>query len=191
MNVWWGLEVKIYNGNYDIDNQVIEPILKDKLTVTEYFEQGVEYGSKIIEINGKILKIDKDNKSFRFTIFSEKFDSNRYFITTNFDSKFWKDNEVMKKQLLSIEPGDEISIKGLFGGPNVMWIHQFDVMSINSINSTEFIENKNIKTNKIENNNNQSDEVSKIAESKDSEVGKVVFKIITAEDKVKSLDFND
>ena len=45
------------SGNFEVDNSVNAPSLKDKLTVTEFFEDRLDYGSKVIEITGKVFEI--------------------------------------------------------------------------------------------------------------------------------------
>ena len=66
-------EAKLYSGEYEVDNTIKLKKLKDKLTVTEFFEDRLDYGSKIIEITGKVFEISYDSKSFDIRLFLKSF----------------------------------------------------------------------------------------------------------------------
>ena len=82
---------KLYSGEYEVDNTIKLKKLKDKLT-TEFFEDRLDYGSKIIEITGKVFEISYDSKSFdirllkSFQVIDDKFHSYR-------NSKNWINDE--------------------------------------------------------------------------------------------------
>ncbi len=125
--------VKIFRGEYKVDEEAVIPVLKNKITVDEFFEQGLDYGSKIIKISGKVLKTERATNDhwFKIVLFSEKFDANTNHINAYYYSENWKNDESIKKQLLSIKRGDEITLEGLFGGPKVFaYYNGFEVFEI-------------------------------------------------------------
>ena len=68
---------------------------------------------------------------FKIVLFSEKFDANTNHINAYYYSENWKNDESIKKQLLSIKRGDEITLEGLFGGPKVFaYYNGFEVFEI-------------------------------------------------------------
>ena len=104
--------VEIYRGEYLVDEKVVKLRLKDKITVDEYFEQGVHYGLEKIELTGIVKGTESNEYWFKIILFSE----NNKQIYTYYDSDKWKDNDSIKKKLISIENGDSVSLKGYFGG---------------------------------------------------------------------------
>ncbi len=125
--------VKIFRGEYKVDEEAVIPALKDKITVDEFFEQGMDYGSKIIKISGKVLETERATNDhwFKIILFSEKFDTNVHHINAYYYSENWKNDESIKNKLLSIKRGDEITLKGLFGGPKVFaYYNGFEVIEI-------------------------------------------------------------
>jgi len=107
---------EIYRGEYLVDEKLIEPKFKEKLTVDEYCDEEINYTSKIVELTGIVKEATgKENKSwFRIQFFSE---CDNYF-STYYDSDIWKDNDLIKTKLLSIKIGDTLTLKGYFGGMN-------------------------------------------------------------------------
>jgi len=125
--------VKIFRGEYKVDEEAVIPVLKNKITVDEFFEQEVDYGSKIIKISGKVFKTKRATNDhwFKIVLFSEKFNANTHHINAYYYSENWKNDESIKKQLLSIKRGDEITLEGLFGGPKVfLYYNGFEVFEI-------------------------------------------------------------
>ena len=118
-------EAKLYSGEYEVDNTIKLKKLKDKLTVTEFFEDRLDYGSKIIEITGKVFEISYDSKSFDIRLFSEKFSGFDDKINSYYNSKNWINDEKIKERLQSIKEGDVITLKGYFGG-NTKMIPQYN-----------------------------------------------------------------
>jgi hypothetical protein len=116
---------KLHAGKYEVDNMVIPKKLKDKLTVTEFFEDRLDYGSKIIEITGNVFEIFYDSKSFDISLFSEKFSGFDDKINSYYNSKNWINDEKIKERLQSIKEGDVITLKGYFGG-NTKMIPQYN-----------------------------------------------------------------
>ena len=52
-------------------------------------------------------------------------------INAYYYSENWKNDESIKNKLLSIKRGDEITLKGLFGGPKVFaYYNGFEVIEI-------------------------------------------------------------
>ena len=43
---------ELYSGDYTVDQIIVQKTLKDNLTVDEYFEDGITYGEKRIELIG-------------------------------------------------------------------------------------------------------------------------------------------
>lgn len=127
--------VKIFKGNYNVDNEVKEITLRDKMTVTEFFEQNVDYGNKIIELTGKINELDGNNSWFKIVLFSEKFIDTSLVINGFYYSDEWIDNQLLKQKLRSLKVGDLVTIKGNFGGPRVWSYHMgFEIIEIININ---------------------------------------------------------
>ena len=105
--------------------------LKKQLTATEFFEQGVDYGLKQIELTGNVYKTDYNKRWFKIVLYSNNFKGLDDKINAYYDSKKWKDNDVVKKQLLSLKQGGRATVKGFFGGPNVLnYHHGFEVIEI-------------------------------------------------------------
>ena len=166
--------VKLLDRDFIVDDVVVKPILKDSLTVTEYFDQNTLYESKIVNLTGKIGDIEKNNNWVKLSLFSEQYQKREYSLSTYLDSELWEEDKNYLEILNSLNIGDEISIRGIF--EMTMWGSlKIDIIKILSINGLDILENKNQQTNSFE----------KI------ENGKVVFKIVYAEDYIKSLDFND
>lgn len=109
-------EAKLYNGKYEVDNTVKPKVLKDKLTVTEFFQDRIDYGSKVIEITGKVFEISYDSRSFDIRLFSEKFSGFDDKINSYYNSEKWINDDKIKKRLQLIKEGDVITLKGYFGG---------------------------------------------------------------------------
>jgi len=166
--------VKLLNDEFDVVEDVAEPIYKDTLTVTEYFDQNTIYESKIVNLIGKIGEIKKTNNSARLDLFSEKYKKREYSLSAFIDSDLWDENKNYFELVKSLEVGDEISIKGIFE-TSIWGFPRINIIKIHSINGVNISDTENKQSNnsqKIEN-------------------GKVVFKIVYAEDYIKSLDFND
>ena len=125
-------EAKLYAGQYKVDNTVKPKKLKDKLTVTEFFEDKLDYGSKIIEITGHVFEISYDSRSFDIRLFSEKFSGFDDKINSYYNSKKWINDESIKKRLQSIKEGDKITLKGYFGG-NTKMIPQYNGFEVLAI----------------------------------------------------------
>jgi len=114
--VSWNNEAQIYSEEYLVDEKVVKPVFKDKLTVDEYCEREVEYGKNIVELTGIVEEANgKENKNwFRIKLLAE---CDSYF-ATYYDSNLWKNSDEIKNKLLSIKPGDAITLRGHFGGMN-------------------------------------------------------------------------
>ena len=112
--------VKLLNSEYAISEDIVEPIYKDKLTITEYFDQNIIYDSKVVDISGKIGEIEKTNSWARLDLFSEQYNKREY-SRAYIDSDLWEEDKNILK-LKSLEVGAEISIKGIF--ESGMWVHQ-------------------------------------------------------------------
>ena len=121
----------VVSGNFEVDNSVNAPSLKDKLTVTEFFEDRLDYGSKVIEITGKVFEISYDNRSFDIRLFSEKFIGDDK-INSYYNSEKWINDDKIKKRLQLIKEGDTITLKGFFGGHTKMipQYNGFEVLEI-------------------------------------------------------------
>lgn len=162
--------VKLLKTEFDVDQEIVEPIFKDTLTVTEYFDQNTIYQSKIVNMSGKISEIKKTNSGARLDLFSEKYKKTEYSLSAYIDSDLWEKNKNYFELVKSLEVGDEISIKGMF--ESGMWgIPKIDIIKIHSINELDISETKNKQTNNFKN--------------------KVVFSILDATDVVKSIDEKD
>jgi hypothetical protein len=116
---------KLYVGEYKVDDTLKPMALKNKLTVTEFFEDRLDYGSKVIEITGNVFEISYDSKSFDIRLFSEKFSGFDDKINSYYNSKNWINDEKIKERLQSIKEGDVITLKGYFGG-NTKMIPQYN-----------------------------------------------------------------
>ena len=117
-----GSPAQIFKGEYLVDEEVVKPIFKDKLTVDEYCEREVEYGKKILELTGIVEETDgKKNKNWFLIKLLAECDS---YFGTYYDANLWKDSDEIKNKLLSIKPGDTITLRGHFGGMNGFQILQ-------------------------------------------------------------------
>jgi hypothetical protein len=125
-------EAKLYAGQYEVDITVKPKKLKDKLTVTEFFEDRLDYGSKIIEITGNVFETSYDSRSFDIRLFSEKFSGFDDKINSYYNSEKWINDEKIKERLQSIKEGDLITLKGYFGGntPIIPKYNGFEVLEI-------------------------------------------------------------
>ena len=123
--------VKLFKGTYEIDNSISTPELKNKLTVTDFFEDRIDYGSKIIEITGNVFETDYNNLWFKIRLFSEKFQGIDDKVNGYYSSKKWKDDKKIKQKLISIKDGELITLKGYFGGPNTLhYYNGFEILEI-------------------------------------------------------------
>jgi hypothetical protein len=154
----------LVNGEFDIDVSSNFPVLKDKLTVTEFFEDRLDYGSKIIEITGKVAGTSNSNRSFNIELFSEKFSGNDDRINSYYNSEKWVNDETIKMHLQSIREGDLITVKGYFGGttPILPPINGFEVISIKSINNKSLIADEIQKTLVLDSEESNKDLISQI-----------------------------
>ncbi len=103
---------KVILGNYKIENQISEsekPKIKTSITVDEYFEDNIPYGSNSVIITGKVDEFDIKRKVPRITLISSK---NKE-ITCYFDASYgWPDDEV--SQLKVLKPDMIITVRGVF-----------------------------------------------------------------------------
>ena len=150
-------------NQFDVDEKIIEPIYKDKLTITEYFDQNTIYDSKIVEIVGKINEINKSNNSVGFSLFSENYNKREYSLGAYLDSELWKEDESYVEIIKSIEVGDEISIKGIFE-TNIFRNPTISIIKLISINGVNISENKNENDNKVVFSKNEDKEETKTLE---------------------------
>ena len=127
-----GYDIKLASGEFEINRDVVEPQYKEKMTVTEFLEDGLDYGSRIIEITGKIYETDYSSSWFKIELFSEK-------IAVNFKEDLlngfyyperWKNDETIKDKLRSLKVGQTLTLRGLFKGPNTYLPWQFEVLEI-------------------------------------------------------------
>jgi hypothetical protein len=127
-----GYNIKLASGNFEINREVIKPQYKEKMTVTEFLEDGLDYGSRIIEITGKIYETDYNSTWFKIELFSEKIAVNFKEDVLNgfYYSKRWKNDEVVKNKLRSLKVGQTLTLRGQFKGPNTILPWQFEVLEI-------------------------------------------------------------
>ena len=116
---------KIFKGEYLVDEEVVKTSLKDKLTVDEYCEREVEYGSKIVELNGIVKEATgrESNNWFFIELFA---DCEYGGISSYYDSDLWKNSDSIKTKLLAIKIGDPIKLRGHFGGNGFQIIEILD-----------------------------------------------------------------
>ncbi len=118
-------------NSFQVDNSIKKINLKDKLNVTEWVEQRIDYGSKMIQLTGKVYDVDHSNRRFKIELFSEKYVQEYNHIVGCYNSKFWKDNKDLKELLKKIKRGDQMTLKGFFGGQTCLGQHNvFEILDI-------------------------------------------------------------
>lgn len=125
--------VKVVEGEFDIDDNAIPPQYKEKLTVSDYMTNRLDYGSRIIEITGKIYEIDYlSNTWFQINLYSDKITVNSKddLIRGYYFSEHWKNDELIITKLRSLQVGQTLTLKGQFKGPNTVMQWQFEVLEI-------------------------------------------------------------
>ena len=127
-----GYDIKLASGEFEINRDVVEPQYKDKMTVTEFLEDGLDYGSRIIEITGKIYETNYNSTWFKIELFSEKFAVNfkEDLLNGFYYSERWKNNDTIKDKLRSLKSGQTLTLRGQFNGPNTFLPWQFEVLEI-------------------------------------------------------------
>ena len=129
---------KIFKGEYLVDEEVVKTSLKDKLTVSEYCEREVEYGSKIVELNGIVKEATgtENNNWFFIELFA---DCEYGGISSYYDSDLWKNSDSIKTKLLAIKIGDPIKLRGHFGGNGFQIIEILDSVpvEVTSVSKTD------------------------------------------------------
>jgi hypothetical protein len=103
---------QIYEGEYNVDESAGEEIiLKNKLTIDEYYEQGILYEPKMIELTANISQVrNLEGLFFRMMLFAE----NGNEIQAVYMEDKWENNDLIKQKLRSIKSGDTITLKGKF-----------------------------------------------------------------------------
>lgn len=127
-----GYNIKLASGDFEINRDVVKPKYKEKMTVTEFLEDGLDYGSRIIEITGKIYETDYNSSWFKIELFSEKIAVNFKEDVLNgfYYPERWKDNDAIKDKLRSLKVGQTLTLRGQFKGPNTYLPWQFEVFEI-------------------------------------------------------------
>jgi len=102
---------KIFSGEYKVDNIAVIKELKNEITVDEYFQQKVSYGSKRITLIGEIEETFATyDQTFGIKLVSKQGKTIIAFYSPN----WWKNDNSIKDKLRSIKMGDEIKLKGYF-----------------------------------------------------------------------------
>lgn len=136
----WG---KIYQGNdFVVDEEVkIKPLL-DEITVEQFLNDNVSYGSKRIKLTGIVTGINNlsaasfmdENIHFELSSPSHKNSlmlNNAYVVDTVYFAEKWKNSDAIKNKLKSINIGDTITVDGFFDKKNVMGAtHGFKIIEI-------------------------------------------------------------
>jgi hypothetical protein len=130
--IYIGYDIKIASGEFEINRDVVEPKYKKKMTVTEFLEDGLDYGSRIVEITGKIYETDYNSSWFKIELFSEKIAVNwqEDLLHGFYYPERWKNDEVIKDKLRSLKVGQTLTLRGQFKGPNTYLPWQFEVFEI-------------------------------------------------------------
>ena len=105
------VRVKLYLEDYTVGQNIIKRILKDELTIDEYFEDGINYGQKRIKLTGTVDKMFvAGDGNLAIDLVSKQGN-----IITAWYMKFdWENNDSIKNHLRSIKTGDNIQLKGFF-----------------------------------------------------------------------------
>ena len=117
---------ELYEFEYNVDSKIKKVVLKDELSVDEYFQDKHQYGNKRINLIGVVEKAEinfLDN--FSIILVSK----NGELIIGYVASYDWQNNESVKKQLRLIEPGKTITVHGYFEG-ELPPVHTFRVLRI-------------------------------------------------------------
>jgi len=114
---------EIYDGEYNINEEIDETadktVLKNKITVDEYFEQGVLYTKKLIELTGEVGYTDYiPSMWFTIVLFSE----NGSTIEANYYENYWKGNDLIENKIRSIDSGDIVTFKGYFEMGDLLFV---------------------------------------------------------------------
>ena len=126
----------IYKGdNFVVNEEVVNTTLKDTLTVEEYINDNVNYDSKIVELTGIVKNIDTKsfNTAKHFELYSPNLGSDLVestIVVAFFDSKIWKDNDLIKDKIKSVEIGDTLVVKGYFDNAYTAVTHGFTINEI-------------------------------------------------------------
>lgn len=132
--------VEVYEQQYTLNKNIEKKILKSEITVDQYYQEKISYGSKRVKLTGLVEKIGiaKIDDSIYINLVSK---NGKTIIAGMFASE-WKNNDKIKKQLRAIKEEDIITLKGYFES-------EFD-------DFTTFRILKIIDNTSLENNNNSS-----------------------------------
>jgi len=102
---------KIFSGEYKVDSIALKVELKNKITIDQYFEDDISYGSKRITLIGELEETFVANTNeFGISLVSKQGKT----ITAFYSPLEWQNNDAIKNKLRSIKMGDQIKLKGYF-----------------------------------------------------------------------------
>lgn len=87
--------------------------LPDRITVDEYFTEGLRYGDQRVTVVGDVASTQvsnylfSDDKNFLITLYGTEGE-----ILVDYLSRYWEDEEQKKDLLRNLEPGDRIEVFG-------------------------------------------------------------------------------
>ena len=101
----------LYEQEYIVDTNITKAVLKDKLTLDEYFQDKIRYGKHWIELTGIVQSAEINVLDNFQTILVSKNGDGIIAIMKEHD---WKGNEKVKKQLRSFKLGEVVTVYGYF-----------------------------------------------------------------------------
>ena len=120
----------LYKNDYKVDNNFDKAVLKDKLTIDEYCQDNISYGTQWLELTGKVKSTEINMfDNFQTVLLSENGDE----IIGIVKEQDWKGNERVKEQLRSFQIGEVVSVFGYFAIEypcNYGWQSIFQILEI-------------------------------------------------------------
>ena len=120
----------LYKNEYKVDNNFDKAVLKDKLTIDEYCQDNISYGTQWLELTGKVKSTEINMfDNFQTVLVSENGDE----IIGIVKEQDWKGNERVKEQLRSFQIGEVVSVFGYFAIEypcNYGWQSIFQILEI-------------------------------------------------------------
>ena len=102
---------ELYSGDYTVDQIIVQKTLKENLTVDEYFEDGLTYGEKRIELTGTV---DKMFIAGDGNLCIDLVSKQGKVVSAWYMKWDWENNDSIKNHIRSIKNGDKIQLKGYF-----------------------------------------------------------------------------